>query len=261
MIDDANTAQAVEVADAAKLPLVILPGIDGTAEVRSALLRRLRRDREVTLIEYAAATPADYHKLYDFLLPKMPDGKFVVLGESYSGPIATLIASRMKERVAGLILAVTFVTPPLPAPFRAITRWLGTGFLPHAVTDWILMNSEKGPVRDAMHSAIETVPDAAITARALAALSVDARGALASVACPVLALEAKRDRLILGHCSRAIAESAPRRYHVLIDGPHMILETNVEESAQVIERFCKMMDEQVQTPELTRREIDRPRPQ
>lgn len=228
-----------------RLPLVILPGIDGTREVRAGLVSRLGRHRDVTLIDYPADAPSDYYQLYDYILPKLPEGRFVVLGESYSGPMATLVAARLKERVQGLVLAVTFVTPPLPAPFRAITRWFGTGFLPLAVTDWILMNSEPGRVREAMHRAIETVPDAAIKARALAALGVDMRSALASVECPVLALEAKRDRLILGHCSRAIGEAKPGRRRVLIDGPHMILETNVEESAQVIERFCEMVEASV----------------
>lgn len=225
-----------------KLPLVYLPGIDGTRELRAEFVARLGRDREVVLIDYPADTPADYYKLYDYLLPKLPAGRFVVLGQSYSGPIAALVAARLADRVAGLVLAVTFVTPPLPRPFRALTRLIGTGRMPHAMTDWILLNSEPGAARDALHRAIETVPDSVITARALAALSADMRGALASVKCPVLALEAKSDRLMLGHVSRAIAEVAPQRQHVLIDGPHMIMETNVEACAQVIERFCEMAE-------------------
>ena len=165
------------------------------------------------------------------------------MGESYSGPEATLIASRLGERVAGLILAVTFVAPPLPSPFRALTRWFGTGLVPLAVVERLLLNGERGDVRRLLHAAIAAVPDPVMTARAMAALSCDVRAELAAVECPVLSMEAKRDRLILGHCGRDIARVKPGRRRVVVDGPHMILETHVRECVQVIDGFCREIEE------------------
>ncbi len=221
-----------------KLPLVILPGIDGTRPPRGALLESLERHRPVHLIDYPLSAPADYEGLYRHILPRLPEGRFVVLGESYGGPLATIVAARLPERVAGLILAVTFVTPPLPSPFRAMTRWIGIGIVPQTIVEHILLNEQPGEARSLLRHAIASVPNTLMTARAVSALSCDMRTELSAAKCPVLALEAKRDRLVFGHCSRAIARARPNRRLVLIDGPHMILETHVDACAQVIESFC-----------------------
>ncbi|MFX9246871.1 alpha/beta fold hydrolase, partial [Acinetobacter baumannii] len=76
---------------------------------------RLSPHRVVDFIAYPEHQPLGYQELLDLVLPTLPAGRFVVLGESFGGPLAVEIAARFKERVAGLILAATYVRPPLPS--------------------------------------------------------------------------------------------------------------------------------------------------
>ena len=67
--------------------LVLLPGMDGTGELFSPLIKELGPDIQTVVIRYPDL-PLDYAAHEAFARARLPStGPFVVLGESFSGPI------------------------------------------------------------------------------------------------------------------------------------------------------------------------------
>src|SRR6266849_5616303 len=93
---------------AKNLSVLLLPGLDGTGQLLRDLSEQLAGHRPVHVISYPVDRPLDYGQLTALVEARLPNGQFVILGESFSGPIAIEIAAREKQRVAGLILASSF---------------------------------------------------------------------------------------------------------------------------------------------------------
>ena len=120
-----------------KIPLVVLPGMDGSGVLLTALVENLAPFRPVEVIAFPNERPLGYDELTAFALQRTPSERFVVLGESFSGPIAIEVAAT-QQRVAGLILASTFARHPMPtllAPLAGLLdlRWLPAGLVQAAL--------------------------------------------------------------------------------------------------------------------------------
>ena len=74
--------------------------------------------------------------------------------------------------------------------------------------------------------------------RAIETLRVDKRQHLQSVACPVLCLHGRHDRLVKPKFAREICTLHPTCEMVWFDTGHLILETRPERAAAIIARFC-----------------------
>ena len=72
------------------------------------------------------------------------DRPVYVLGESFSGPIAVLIATRLREQVLGIVLAATFVKNPWPQWLIRRSARVDPRATPRNIRDAILM----GPYGD-----------------------------------------------------------------------------------------------------------------
>ena len=74
--------------------LVLLPGLNGTGDLFAPLLAKLPDSLSATVVRYPAAEPLDYLGHEAIARAALPtDRPFVLLGESFSGPIAIRIAA------------------------------------------------------------------------------------------------------------------------------------------------------------------------
>ena len=102
--------------------LMLLPGMDGTGRLFGPLLRILPQGLEVTVFAYPPDRPCGYAELLPLVEAAVPEGgEFVVLGESFSGPLALLLAARRPRGLRGVILCASFAR----GPWRFPARWLG----------------------------------------------------------------------------------------------------------------------------------------
>ncbi|MEJ5132798.1 hypothetical protein WH218_01765 [Stenotrophomonas indicatrix] len=95
----------------------MLPGLDGTGSMSTPLLSALQAHGLTT---QAIALPAqggqDYATLARWLWPQLPRHPFILLAESFSGPLAVELAARQPAALRGLVLAATFARRPVPLP-------------------------------------------------------------------------------------------------------------------------------------------------
>lgn len=221
--------------------LVLLPGMDGTGSLFGPLVDALAGKLQVEVVRYPSTSPAGYSELErvaDACLPT--EGPLVLLGESFSGPIAISLAAKHAGRVAGLILCCTFVRSPYPALSKlnhlaalAPVKWVPT----RLAAAMLLGRFETPKLRAALGEALAAVSAYALRSRLKAVLSVDAASALSQISAPILYLRASEDRVVPTSAGDAIRAIQPAVRVVWIAGPHCLLQAAPTEAARAIQQF------------------------
>lgn len=84
--------------------LVLLPGLDGTGELFDPLVRELGPDLSIRVVRYPQDPGLGYKELLQFARDALPPTEpLVLLGESFSGPIAIQLSAERPDQVRGLI--------------------------------------------------------------------------------------------------------------------------------------------------------------
>jgi pimeloyl-ACP methyl ester carboxylesterase len=224
---------------AVPVPIVLLPGLDGTAALRTAIASRLAFSRAVTVIAYDDDPALDYDALDGFVRARLPAGRFVVLGESFSGPVAIRLAYDERDRVAGLVLASTFARNPWPSWLASAVSLLDARYCPDRLADLILLGDRASPeLSRVLHQVVDALPRTALQARSRAALTVDVSTLLAATTCPALCLSGSSDWLVQRRCASHIRALRPDCEMIVFDGSHNLLMTHVDEATLAINQFC-----------------------
>jgi pimeloyl-[acyl-carrier protein] methyl ester esterase len=75
--------------------LLLLPGIDGTGKFLGVFAQALRPSVEPMIVSYPSDRALGYDELEALVLAALPsDRGYILLGESFSGPLAVRIAAR-----------------------------------------------------------------------------------------------------------------------------------------------------------------------
>ncbi|HEV2155993.1 alpha/beta hydrolase [Bradyrhizobium sp.] len=219
--------------------IVLLPGMDGTGELLRPLAERLSAHRSVQLVGYPTDCVLGYDQLAAYVGERLPSGRFVVLGESFSGPIAIEIAATV-TRVAGLVLASSFARHPLPASLMALTPLLDLKWIPTSIIVAALMGSAATPeLKVRLRQVLNALPREILRTRAQEVLRVDKRDRLGGIACPVLCLHGRSDRLVSRKYVDEVVAARSGSQVCWLDAPHMLLATHVDAAVDVIEQFCE----------------------
>lgn len=99
-----------------KVTLVILPGLDGLVTLLESFIASMRASFDVIdAISYPPDASLSYVQLEDFVRAALPPEKpFVLLAQSFSGPIALAIAVAPLKNLIGLVLSTTVAMNPMP---------------------------------------------------------------------------------------------------------------------------------------------------
>ena len=221
--------------------LVILPGLDGTARMLDAFCARLAElGCDARAIGYPPDQPLDYEALEPLVLAQLPSNRpFVLMAESFSGPLALKIASRAPGGLTGLVLSTSFASSPLPwmRPLLGLAG-LAPARLPMVALAPLLLGRWATPeLKAQLAEALRTVSTRVLRARAVAALEVDASACLREVQVPTLCLQAKQDRLLRSSATRELKQGLADCQVVAVEGPHLLLQTAPRTCAQTVAEF------------------------
>jgi len=93
------------------MELILLPGMDGTGILFKPLLKSLSNNISTKIISYPCDQELSYNELVSYVQKQLPtDNEFVLLAESFSGPIAYRLANN--ERLKAIIFVASFIQPP-----------------------------------------------------------------------------------------------------------------------------------------------------
>ncbi|WP_296247090.1 alpha/beta hydrolase [uncultured Stenotrophomonas sp.] len=224
--------------------LVILPGLDGTAALHAQFVACLGDVfGSVTVLRYPPDKALDYAALEVLVRAGLPrDVPFVLLGESFSGPIALSIAADPPANLVGVVLSTTFARTPLPffSPLAPLTRFAPVRALPLALLSWWLLGRWATPaLNDALERALLEVHPAVLRQRAALAMQADVSALLTRVTLPVLYLRAEGDRLIMPGAGELILSTIKHAAVRSIAGPHLLLQACPSLAARAVRDFVE----------------------
>ena len=220
--------------------LVLLPGLDGTGLFFARLEQALAGRIPVQTVSYPSDAVLGYSELPEYVRAKIGDAPAVLLGESFSGPVAIHLAANLPDQVKGLILAATFLNSPWPRWMIEAAARAKPSHVPRAWIDVVLRGGSDDPELGALIAKILADFDPSVrTARLSAVAQANATQDFARVSCPILALHGRNDWLVWpGPMRRAIA-AKPGAGMKLLAGPHMLLQKNPHEAADAIEAIVR----------------------
>jgi pimeloyl-ACP methyl ester carboxylesterase len=218
--------------------LLLLPGLDGTARFFDRLETSLDGRIPVRRIVYPADPRLGYAALTDYVISKLSGGSTVLLGESFSGPIAIKVAARRPHDIAGLILSSTFVRSPWTPAMLQVLANIDAHKAPKTLRRLAMMGrGADAGLRDEFDAVLGGLPSSLIAARLREISHVDVTANIARIKVPIKALHGRHDRLVSSAPIKALLAGQPKANCVLLDGPHMLLQVNTAEAAREIERF------------------------
>ena len=220
------------------LSLVLLPGLDGTGDLFEPFVSHLPEQIKPIIVRYPTHEVLDYSALTDMVLRHLPsDSPYVLLGESFSGPIAVQAASHRPAGLLGVVLCASFLSTPRPWLSR-FARLISPHIAARLLGPRLLMGRFKSQSLDQrLRDALAKVSSRVLRARLRAVEQVDVIEQAAALEVPVLYLRASEDELI-PRSAASIFERATRRGKVVvIEGPHCLLQCNPVDALRSIEEL------------------------
>jgi hypothetical protein len=185
--------------DNEKVLIVLLPGMDGTGILLRPFVDLLPNGIDVKVISYPEDTYLTYEQLAERVLGVVPRSEpYVIIAESYSGPVACLIAAH-------------------PALFRSRA--------PACMLRWLLMDADTPPeMISEAQDVIARVRPEVMAQRLRDSLSADFAPILRDCTVRIVCLSPESDRLLGTRWLRGFLAAKPGIETVQIAGPHSILQ-------------------------------------
>ncbi|MFZ6732410.1 alpha/beta fold hydrolase [Undibacterium sp. Ji42W] len=220
------------------MTIVLLPGMDGTDTLYDPLRKASGGYCKLIVASYPVDQVLDYATLETVARCYLPvDEDYILLGESFSGPIAISIAASHPPGLLGLILCASFASNPKPwlAHFRHVLPYLPLAAAPAAALNYFLLGKFSTlELRELLVKALATVLPKVLKARMRCVLLIDNRHKLASIKVPVHYLYARQDRLVPFSAYTDIYDYLPATLLHEFDAPHFLLQTKATEVAALI---------------------------
>lgn len=209
---------------------VLLPGLDGSGTFFTPLLEALRGKAETVALTYPEHGPQSYSALTDHLKRQMPENNYVIIAESFGGPLAILLAAQAEVKPRGLILAASFARNPFP-----LFGGLFGSALPGLLNDKALPVMEQVLLRPGDHAltwqVFQTVsklnPDV-LRDRIKAVTTCDVTKQLAQLDMPILYLQGTEDKLVSAAHGVLVASKGKHVTMAKVPTPHFVLQYDVE---------------------------------
>lgn len=221
---------------------VLLPGLDGTGVQFAPLVRALGENLRTLVVSYPDRH-ATYQDHVTTVVKALPKGSpYLLIAESYSGPVAIEVAARRPEDLKGMVLCATFHKCPYPllTQLRSLLQVLPPWRVPASLLAPLLLGVHRTPELIALlDEALSRVKPWVLRERLDNVAGVDTSSVTRSVTVPTLYLRAKADRIVPRQAGDALAASIPGAIIRELEGPHFLLQASPELVAKEI-RHCAL---------------------
>ena len=227
------------------MKIVLLPGLDGTGVLFRPFLSQLPTQHlEPIVVSYSPTECLGYDELLPVVTRNLPtDSPFVLLGESFSGPLALTAAAKSPPGLRAVVLCATFIQNPTWLRWQQLARFVrpfAFRLYPKFSAAKALLGGYASPeLRALVGEAIGAVRPEVLACRVRAVFNVNVRRDLAACPVPVLYLRGSRDLVVPSHNLREIQAALPAVQVTTLQAPHMVLQTQPAASASAIASFLE----------------------
>jgi pimeloyl-[acyl-carrier protein] methyl ester esterase len=222
--------------------LVLLPGFPGTPDLMYSFRNELDGHIQTHVIGFPNRKMT-YDDMIEYAEQKIPrDQPVMILGESYSGPVAIALANRNRHDIRGVILCSTFIKKPYSFIIGKTKymplEWIFSRPMPELVGR-LLIGEWNMPIeflRKLWASSMNV--DGEVMAHRVWQLSKPDKFPEPQVPdCPVLIMEAADDRLLSPKNGDIMRRMIPHAIYKKIKGPHLLLQLRPKKCAKTILEF------------------------
>ncbi|MGZ5381105.1 MAG: alpha/beta fold hydrolase [Thermoanaerobaculia bacterium] len=179
-----------------------------------------------------------FDEIADAILQELrPLEGFVLLGESYSGPIAARLSARLGQKVALLVLCNPVVEMSVRVPEGLLASIVSSAWTPAWCAAMALSGGD-GSIARAALGEDRGLPKGILALRLSAVFSATEEALASHLSPPLLSIPETNDHLVSLSRSRAFFSRVPHGTVAEIEGPHLIVQTRpVEVWAAISEEF------------------------
>lgn len=218
----------------------MLPGLDGTGLLFEPLIAHLPASITPIVVKYPTGLCLSYEALLPIVLKALPkEAPFVLLGESFGGPLAILVAATKPNNLKGLILCASFMTCPQPLVPNWAKSWVPVFPLKFAPKLLKLKRVFGDFAHEDMQKALALVKPEVLAYRLQQVAAVNVSEAVKHLALPMLYLQANQDLLVPSVNAMRIQGLQPTMKIVEFDTGHLLLQTKPELASAAIQTFAK----------------------
>ncbi len=228
--------------------LIFLPGLHGSAELFEDLLAQLKLQEisfKSTLISYPTDSRQSYKNLFHWLCSELnikeisSDTRVVIIAESFSTPLALMLADKFTEQISGLIIGGGFCASPAYSSFALLPlRPLFILTPPRSAVKHFLTGPESDDELVAkVRSAVKKVSSKTLSHRMRSILTLEESTPPAIPKTPVLVLQAEDDAVIPWKIQNQLEIHLPHAKIRWLVSPHLIFQVHPETCASHIAAF------------------------
>lgn len=214
--------------------LVLLPGLDGTGLLFKPFLACLPLKIKTKVITYPAEQTLDYAGLVDYVRPRLPNEDFILLAESFSGPVAYLLAQEKQQHLKSIIFAASFLSAPQPRLQKLAQKIPLFSFpIPKLVIKHALLGKEiEQSMIGLFKQAVKSIPAEVLNFRLKQITMLELAGRIEEIPCSYI--QAVDDKLVLANSLDLFKERIEHLNVLSIKGPHFILQAQAKKCADFV---------------------------
>ena len=223
--------------------LVLLPGLDGTGSLFAPLLAHLPETLTPVVVKYPPDQVLYYEQLFPYIREVMPwNEPYILLAESFSGPLAIKFAAEQPENIHALVLASAFFSkidaPPASwTSFFTKEKWFERATPDSAIKQLVTGGVCEPSLLNTIKQAIHTVKPEVLAHRVRLMFEIDFSNALQDLRAPLLCLAGAQDKLAAPQAIQNLLAAKENSKCVNFNSSHLLLQTHPKEAIEAIQDF------------------------
>ena len=208
--------------------------MDGTGKLFEPFCHLL--SAETVVIPLPQSGSQSYENLANYVEAQLPTEDFIIVAESFSGPIAALLSYKKLTNLKGIVFVATFLSCPAPAliflaKLVSLKMLLNTPFAKFLISRFLLGDFDYSM----FIAAIKEAPNSILKERL--ALISNLKIATEYSFVPSIYLIASSDYLVSSKQSNLFKEKFKNLQIEYIKGTHFLLQSNPKGCSEIINNF------------------------
>lgn len=196
---------------------------------------------DVVAVSYPTDTVLSYRELTNFVLEKLEnvEGNYIIVGESFSGPVSLFVSQSKPVGFVGLVLVATFIRAPNLKIGKYLPWRIGFNLTkPLYSLRLALSKPENGNLISNISTEMQTVSPHVLSARIGEIFAVDASDALRKCHVPIVYFRGTKDIVVLKKNLGEILSVNPDVKVVEFADQHFLLQSSPERAFAEIRTFA-----------------------
>lgn len=197
---------------------------------------------EVLTISYPTDSVKSYQELTSLVIKELEavTGKYIILGESFSGPVSLFVSQARPEGLIGLVLVATFIRAPNLRVGRFLPWRIGFSLTKPLYSLRVAFSkSSNQTLITNISTEMQKVSTRVLAARIREIFAVDASDALCGCRVPVVYFRGTKDFVVPKKNLKEILLLKPDVAVVEFKEQHFILQSSPEKAFNEIRKFAE----------------------